>query len=138
MQRVLGGAHSGGRWLPSPRPLPGLSCAEMCVHMWGCVPVKRCVHMRFAVLPSVSWGSFASSERGSEGACIWGFAEAADTPPLSAVRVSARWLSHSLARLSSAQALDSERRLLILLIYIFSVHGLFSSLCCHVQVVHLA
>ena len=123
MQWVLGGAHSGGPWLPSHRPLPGLGCAEMCVDMRGCVPVERCGHVRSALPPSVSRGSFAGSE-GFRGCLRGGFAEAADTPPRGAVCVSARWLSHSLARPSSAQALDSERRLLTLLIYIFCVHGL--------------
>ena len=82
MQRVLGGACSSGPWLPSHRPLPGLGCAEMRVDARGCVPAERCGHVRSAVPPSVSWGSCAGSERGSEGACAWGFAEAADTPPL--------------------------------------------------------
>ena len=132
------GAHNGGPWLPPPDRCQAQVCWGERGHV-GLCPTTRCVHVRSAGLPSASWGSFPSSERPVQRVPASGVVlKQPGTPPRGAVCVPSCWLSHSLARAVKRQALDSERRLLILLIYIFSVHALFSSLCCQVQVVRLA
>ena len=132
------GAHNSGPWLPPPDRCQAQVCWGKRGHV-GLCPTQRCVHVQSAGFPVRLGGAFPAARGWFRGYLHLELCWSSQTPLPSAPCVCPPFgFLTALPGLSNAPALDSERRLLILLIYIFSVHALFSSLCCQVQVVRLA
>lgn len=137
-------AHGPGRagvraGVPGCTRVRGPGCAGVRAGAWRWVPVKQCVHVRFAVLPTVSRGSFPSSERPAQRVPSSGvLLKQPDAPLLGAVCVSSVGLPTALLGPPGAPASGAEGRLRMLLVPLFSVRDLSSSPCRQVRVVRLA